>query len=118
MTSGSTHPWHVAAIPMIEPEFLVDVLSAASDIAVIVDPKGRVMAALVNPKESPYGNLDHWVGNNLAEFLTEESVPKFDRVLRNAATASSLVVVLPAEPVSATSGRTASRPSHVCQRWR
>ena len=73
---------------MIEPEFLVDVLSAASDIAVIVDPKGRVMAALVNPKESPYGNLDHWVGNNLAEFLTEESVPKFDRVLRNAATAS------------------------------
>ncbi|MEM6659492.1 MAG: transcriptional regulator PpsR [Pseudomonadota bacterium] len=82
MTSGKPNPWQIAALPMIEPDFLAGILSEASDIALILDPEGVVMAALVNENNSPYGNLDHWVGQKLSSFLTEECLPKLDRLLR------------------------------------
>ncbi|MCA0928524.1 transcriptional regulator PpsR [Ruegeria profundi] len=81
MTSGKPNPWQIAALPMIEPEFLSGVLSEASDIALIVDPEGVVKAALVNETGSPYGSLDHWIGKKLTNFLTEECIPKLDRIL-------------------------------------
>lgn len=75
---------------MMEPEFLSGVLSEASDIALILDAEGVVMAALVNENGSPYGNLDHWVGSNLSDFLTEECLPKLDRILKQSAEGSGV----------------------------
>ncbi|MEO1107843.1 MAG: transcriptional regulator PpsR [Pseudomonadota bacterium] len=90
MTSGKPNPWQIAALPMIEPEFLAGVLSEASDIALIIDAEGVVMAALVGESGSPYGDLDHWVGNKLTDFLTEECFPKLDRILKQSAESASV----------------------------
>lgn len=81
MTSGDSPPWQIAVLPMIEAELLVGVLSEASDITMILDSKGVVKFAQVNAKGSPYGDLRHWIGRSLSEFLTEECVPKLERIL-------------------------------------
>ena len=79
-TSASTF-WDFGSIPMIEPEFLGNILATSSDIAVMIDLQGSIKSILVNQTEQYYGDLSHWEGKNITKFLTIESVPKFERAL-------------------------------------
>jgi hypothetical protein len=33
---------------------------------------------LVNNAEKSYGNLNHWIGRKVTDFLTTESIPKLE----------------------------------------
>ena len=79
-TSASTF-WDFGSIPMIEPEFLGNILATSSDIAVMIDLKGSIKSVLVNQSEQYYGDLSHWEGKNITKFLTMDSVPKLERAL-------------------------------------
>ena len=79
-TSASTF-WDFGSIPMIEPEFLGNILATSSDIAVMIDLKGSIKSVLVNQSEQYYGDLSHWEGKNITKFLTMDSVPKIERAL-------------------------------------
>ena len=90
MTTRGTRYWSSGAIPLIAPELLGDIIAAASDLAVVVTPEGRVLSVLVGRQgaDAPemgrgpgIGPLDHWEGADLRRHLTPESVPKLDGAL-------------------------------------
>lgn len=78
MTKGGTHFWSSGSVPLIEPEFLRSIVAAASDIALVVSRDCVIQSVLLNANDSSYGNLDHWEGRRIQQFLTSESVPKFE----------------------------------------
>ena len=64
-------------IPLIDPELLTEILSSASDIALLVSRDLRIMSVLVNPNHRSFGQLADWEGEPLSAVLTEESLRKF-----------------------------------------
>jgi len=64
------------SIPVIEPEYLGGVLATSSDIALLIDTDIVISSILLNKSEKSYGNLNHWIGRKLTDFLTPESIPK------------------------------------------
>ena len=82
VTSRGTKYWTGGSIPLIAPDVLGDIISSASDIAVVVTQAAQVLSVLVNPNHKSLGRFDHWEGNNLRDFLTRESVPKLDSKLK------------------------------------
>lgn len=78
MTTGGNAFWSSGAVPLIEPEFLSSIIAAASDIALVVSAEGIILSVVVNTYNETFGNLKHWEGRPLVEFLTRESVPKFE----------------------------------------
>lgn len=83
MSSIGSKFWTAGSVPLIEPEFLGSIVSAASDIAIVVSRTGTVLSVLVNEQQPSYGKLDHWEGRPIHDFLTPESLPKLDRVLES-----------------------------------
>ena len=85
MTSRGTRYWSSSAIPLVAPEMLGDLIAAASDLAIVVTPEGRVLSVLLGSAShgdaNPIGPLDHWEGADLRRHLTPESVPKLDAAL-------------------------------------
>ncbi|MEO0990909.1 MAG: transcriptional regulator PpsR, partial [Pseudomonadota bacterium] len=81
MTSRGTKYWNSGSIPLIAPDLLGDIIATASDIAVVISEEGSVLSVLSNPGHRSFGRLDHWEGTNLRDFLTTESIPKFERKL-------------------------------------
>ena len=85
MTSRGTRYWSSGAIPLVAPEMLGDLIAAASDLAVVVSPEGRVLSVLTGATadggSTSIGPLDHWEGADLRRHLTPESVPKLDAAL-------------------------------------
>jgi len=80
---SGTKYWSSGSIPLIEPEFLSSIISAASDIALVVSANGIIRSVLVNSSDASYGKLDHWEGRPIVDFLTVESVPKMARALED-----------------------------------
>lgn len=78
MTKGGSHFWSSGSVPLIEPEFLRSIVAAASDIALVVSRDCVIQSVLLNANDNSYGNLDHWEGRRIQQFLTSESVPKFE----------------------------------------
>lgn len=78
MTPRGTRYWSSGSIPLIAPELLGEIIASASDIAIVVSENGAVLSLLVNPSHKAYGCIDHWEGCNIRDFLTPESVPKFE----------------------------------------
>ena len=76
MKQKSDNLWKFGSIPMIEPEDLGIVLATSSDIAVLLNSDTKISSILVNKAEKSYGNLDHWIGRKITDFLTTESIPK------------------------------------------
>ena len=68
--------WKFGSIPMIEPEDLGIVLATSSDIALLLNSDNKISSILVNNTEKSYGNLNHWIGRKITDFLTLESIPK------------------------------------------
>ncbi|KIC47822.1 transcriptional regulator PpsR [Tateyamaria sp. ANG-S1] len=77
MTTGGSSFWTSGAVPLIEPEFLSSIIAAASDIALVVSAEGMILSVLLNTQDDSFGNLKHWEGRPVVEFLTDESIEKF-----------------------------------------
>jgi len=78
MTSRGGSYWKSGAVPLIEPEFLGSIISAASDIALVISAEAEILSVLVNSNDDSFGNLAHWEGRSLQDFLTGESNEKFE----------------------------------------
>jgi transcriptional regulator PpsR len=79
MTTGGSSFWTSGSVPLIEPEFLSSIIAAASDIALVVSADGLILSVVLNKHSDSFGNLKHWEGRPVTDFLTKESVPKFER---------------------------------------
>ncbi|MEM6760855.1 MAG: transcriptional regulator PpsR [Pseudomonadota bacterium] len=75
-TDGSTF-WTSGAVPLIEPEFLGSIIGAASDIALVISSSGTILSVVLNAHDDSFGNLRHWEGRPVAEFLTDDCIEKF-----------------------------------------
>lgn len=82
VTSRGTKYWNSGSIPLIAPDVLGDIISKASDIAIVISETGRVMSVLVNPDHPSFGSLDNWEGRDVREVLTVESIPKIEAQLK------------------------------------
>ena len=76
--------WSKGSDLIVPKERFGDILAAAADIVIAVDTAGTVQSILTNQGDQNLGCLDHWVGRDLREFLTEECYPKLDQALANA----------------------------------
>ena len=54
------------------------IISAAADISLMVGTDGTILEVLLSTTDESFGNLDHWENRPLTEFLTDESVTKFN----------------------------------------
>ncbi|WP_420863948.1 transcriptional regulator PpsR [Algirhabdus cladophorae] len=81
MSSRGTRYWNSGAIPLIAPDVLGNIISSASDLAVVITDEGQILSVLINPDHRSFGRLEHWEGGNVRDFLTIESVEKLDRRL-------------------------------------
>ena len=82
MTSRGTKYWNSGAIPLIAPELLGDIISMASDIAIVVSPEARVLSVLINPNNRHFALAEEWEGKDLRDYLTVESIPKLEDKLQ------------------------------------
>ena len=94
MQTRDSKQWDLGSIPMIQPEFLGSILATASDIALVVSDTEIVHSILVNEAEQNFGNLSHWQGKPIWDFLTVDSVPKLRSawdLIKSGATITALV---------------------------
>lgn len=78
MTTDGRHLLNGGKLPLIAPDLLGEILSTASDVALLVAPSRRIISVLVNPHHRSFGQLTDWEGAHLKDVLTEESLRKFD----------------------------------------
>lgn len=78
MTTGGNSFWSSGAVPLIEPEFLSSIIAAASDIALVISAEGIILSVVLNMHSESFGNLKHWEGRPVVQFLTRETAPKFE----------------------------------------
>ncbi|MBW4708283.1 transcriptional regulator PpsR [Roseobacter sp. YSTF-M11] len=79
MTTGGNNFWSSGSVPLIEPEFLSSIIGAASDIALVVSAEGIILSVVLNDHSESFGNLKHWEGRPVVDFLTRETAPKFEK---------------------------------------
>ena len=60
MNSSGSSFWSSGSVPLVEPQFLSSILSAASDIALVISRDGVVLSVLLNKNDTSFGKLDHW----------------------------------------------------------
>lgn len=81
MNSSGSSFWSSGSVPLIDAEVLSSIITVASDIALVVSRRGKVLSVLINPNETSFGKLSHWEGRPLMDFLTRESRPKIEAVM-------------------------------------
>lgn len=81
MNTSSGKLWDLGSIPMIEPEFLGNILATASDLAMVINSEDLISSVLINEAEQNFGDLSHWQGHPIWKFLTVESSPKLKQAL-------------------------------------
>ena len=79
MKSGGSSFWTSGAVPLIEPEIISGIIAAASDIALVVDESATILSVIVSPSADGLGNLSHWEGRPVVEFLAVDSIDKFQK---------------------------------------
>lgn len=95
-TNGTTS-LNSGSIPLISPDLLAEIISTASDLALLINKAGIVQSVLTNRHHRTFGQLRHWEGRHIHAVLTEESVAKLDArlaQLHDAAPGVSLAVEL------------------------
>lgn len=81
MTQRETSFWKTGGPSATGDAFASNALIASSDILIYSDLSGEVLEVYSNADSENLGCLDHWVGRNIRDFLTEESQPKIDHHL-------------------------------------
>lgn len=95
MKAGGKANWAEGPMPVIEPDYLTGILAAACDLAFVVSADGVVRSILNDSETREHARLTHWAGQRMQDFLTVESVPKFEAAL--AVVADNQPVVRPVE---------------------
>lgn len=83
MSSSKPSGWDAGATEKLSTSDVQDIVAAAADIALMVDGNGKIVSVILNAADDSFGNLDHWRGRPMTEFLTDESVSKFEDAHRN-----------------------------------
>ncbi|WP_375279487.1 transcriptional regulator PpsR [Pseudooctadecabacter sp.] len=83
VTSRGTKYWDTGTIPLIAPEMLGDIIAALADIALVISDTGQIKSVITNPTHAAIEDLGHWEGREVADTLTTESIPKFERALKS-----------------------------------
>lgn len=78
MTSRGAKYWNSGAIPLIAPEILGDIISQVADVGVVISDTGIVLSVLANPNSDTFHGLEGWETKDIRDFLTDESIAKFD----------------------------------------
>ncbi|MDA8585543.1 transcriptional regulator PpsR [Rhodobacteraceae bacterium] len=81
MTSQDELTWTSGLIPVIEANVAAQIVSRVSDLALIVDASGKIVAARCNPKFMGESYISQWDGAQIQQTLTVESVSKFEKRL-------------------------------------
>ncbi|MEM7778694.1 MAG: transcriptional regulator PpsR, partial [Pseudomonadota bacterium] len=81
VSSRGTRYWSTGSIPLIGPDVLGDIISTAGDIGIVISDVGQILSVLINPTHPSFGQLDHWEGHDIRDFLSSESIPKLDAQL-------------------------------------
>lgn len=55
------------------------IIAAASDFGLGVSSDGLILSVVVNSHGDTFGNLERWKGRAVTEFLTRESIAKFEK---------------------------------------
>lgn len=82
MTSLGSKLWEDAELSEIRPMVLGGIIASACDVAIVITDASKVLSTSVNPVHTKIGRLHAWEGHDFRDFLTAESVPKFERKLR------------------------------------
>lgn len=90
MTAGGVANWAKGPVPVIEPEYLTGILAAACDIAFVVSEEGIVRSILIDEDTKEQMRLSHWAGKPMQNFLTVESVAKFETALEAVSVAKQI----------------------------
>ena len=77
MNSSGSKFWSSGAVPLIEPDKLRSIISVASDVALVISEDGLIQSVLINSNDTSYGNLSHWEGRHIEDFLTNDSFKKW-----------------------------------------
>ena len=81
MSSRGSRYWNSGSIPLIAPDVLGDIISTASDIAIVISDVGQILSVLINPIHPNFGHVDHWEGRDIRDVLTSESITKLEAQL-------------------------------------
>lgn len=81
MSSRGTKYWNIGSIPLIAPDVLGGIISDISDIAIVVGEDGMILSVLVDNIGRSLGAGKNWEGHDIREYLTSESIAKFDTQL-------------------------------------
>lgn len=84
MTTDGRHLMRSGSVPILAPEVLKQVISSASDVALLLSPALVINSVIVNPQHRHFGQLAEWEGEPLAKTLASESVFKFEARLADA----------------------------------
>lgn len=81
MTARPSTGWDNNEGSALSSEDVESIISAAADIALMIDAEGKTLSVMLNESGDTFGNLDHWRNRPVADFLTDESVSKFEDAL-------------------------------------
>ncbi len=81
MDTGSSQRYALPKISGFGPDDLAEIITATSDLSLLISPSGDVIAVLVNPAHHLYGGISHWAGQHLSKLITAESLEKLNRRL-------------------------------------
>jgi transcriptional regulator PpsR len=70
--------WTSGLIPTIEANVAAEIVSRASDLALVVDTSGKLSAARCDPHFNAASGIARWNGTQIQHTLTVESIPKFE----------------------------------------
>jgi transcriptional regulator PpsR len=89
----------------LDAEIAAQIIAAAADIALIVDPKGVIRDVALGSEDLAHEDWEGWVGQRFVDTVTVESRPKVDELLRDAAKNGADVPIRYAALRVAASGR-------------
>lgn len=82
------------SLPEVPPDLLADIVTSASDLALVVSADHVVLSALANPRAGFWANVSQWQDCRLESLLTTESWKKFQGRLESADLETHRVLVI------------------------
>jgi len=70
--------WTDGMITAIKPDVVAGIVSRISDLALVISEQGVIKSTRANPGFGLVPDLKSWHGRPIQEFLTVESIPKFE----------------------------------------
>ncbi|GIT91385.1 transcriptional regulator PpsR [Jannaschia pagri] len=81
MNTRESDFWNERSGPRIAPEYLGNIVATAADLALVLSEGGTVISVTTNPLNSALGQIGHWEGRNITDFLAPDSVAKVTGLL-------------------------------------